>query len=271
MTNTLLEQKYAELSPRFDHWEKIKDLIDQNIDLMINFARSGHPGGSRSKVHALVALLFCGEFRWDIRHPEKAFGDRFILSAGHTVPLIYGTLAILNEAFRIKHAQTGDARYRLDPRFAVFQEDLARFRRNGGLSGHAEMQGKTLFLKWNAGPSGHGLPAAVGQALALKRVGASEVKVVALEGEGGLTPGASHEAKNSAWGLGLSNLFFLVDWNDFGIDDRPASSVVHGTPEDWFKPYGWNVFRAEDGSAWSDLAHGYLQMFGAQGTAPSGL
>ena len=271
MASMSLARKYAELSRHFEHWEKIKDLVDQNIDLMINFSQSGHPGGSRSKVHAFVALLFCGEFRWDIRHPEKAFGDRFILSAGHSVPLIYATFAILDEAFRIRHAQTGDDRYRLDPRFAVFQEDLARFRRNGGLSGHAEMENKTLFLKWNTGPSGHGLPAAAGQALGLKRAGAGEVKVVALEGEGGLTPGASHEAKNSAWGLGLSNLFFLVDWNDFGIDDRPTSSVVHGTPEDWFKPYGWNVYKAEDGSDWGELARGYLEMFDAQssGGAPS--
>ena len=261
MASTLVEQKYSELSRHFDHWEKIKDMVDQNIDLMINFSQSGHPGGSRSKVHAFIALLLCGEFRWDIRHPEKAFGDRFILSAGHSVPLIYATLAVLNEALRIKHAQTRDERYRLDPKFAVFQEDLARFRRNGGLAGHAEMEGKTLFLKWNTGPTGHGLPAAAGQALALKRAGAADVRVIALEGEGGLTAGASHEAKNSAWGLGLGNLFFVVDWNDYGIDHRPTSSVVHGTPEDWFKPYGWNVFKAKDGAAWSDLACAYLEMF----------
>ena len=49
---------------------------------------------------------------------------------------------------------------------------------------------------------------------------ASEVKVFAIEGEGGLTPGASHETRNTAWGLGLDNLVFLVDWNDFGIDDH---------------------------------------------------
>jgi len=267
MTRTTVEGKVAELSAHFGHWEKIKDLVDQNIDLMINFSQSGHPGGSRSKVHAFIALLLCGEFRWDIRHPEKAFGDRFVLSAGHTVPLVYATLAIFDEALRIKYEQTGDARYQLNPEFAVFQEDLARFRRNGGLCGHAEMEGKTLFLKWNTGPSGHGLPAAAGQALALKRAGASEVKVVALEGEGGLTPGASHEAKNSAWGLGLSNLFFLVDWNDFGIDDRPTSAVVHGTPEDWFAPYGWNVFKAADGASWADLTQAYLAMFAGQATA----
>ncbi len=264
MSSISVEQKLSALTEHFGRWEKIKDLVDQNIDLMINFSQSGHPGGSRSKVHAFIALLLCGEYRWDIRHPEKAFGDRFILSAGHSVPLVYATFAILDEAFRIRHARTSDDRYRLDPRFAVFQEDLAGFRRNGGLSGHAEMEGKTLFLKWNTGPSGHGLPAAAGQALGLKRAGAGDVKVVALEGEGGLTPGASHETKNSAWGLGLSNLFFLVDWNDFGIDDRPTSSVVHGTPEEWFRPYGWRVFNAADGSSWNDLARGYLEMFALQ-------
>lgn len=267
MAGSTVESKYAQLSAHFGHWEKIKDLVDQNIDLMINFSQSGHPGGSRSKVHAFIALLFCGGFRWDIRHPEKAFGDRFILSAGHSIPVVYATFAILDEAFRIKYEETGDAKYRLDPRFAVWQEDLARFRRNGGLSGHAEMQGKSLFLKWNTGPSGHGLPAAVGQALALKRAGAHDVKVVALEGEGGLTPGASHEAKNSAWGLGLNNLCFLVDWNDFGIDDRPTSAVVHGGPEEWFRPYGWNVFKAGDGSSWADLARGLLDLFAAQETS----
>jgi transketolase len=74
------------------------------------------------------------------------------------------------------------------------------------------MAGRTLLCKWNTGPSGHGLPAAAGEALALKRAGAGAVKVFAIEGEGGLTPGAGHEAKNAAWGLGLDNLVLLVDW-----------------------------------------------------------
>ena len=264
MTENRIEKRFNDLSVHFDHWEKIKDLVDQNIDIMINISQSGHPGGARSKVQALIVLLLCGEFRWDIRHPEKAFGDRFVLSAGHSVPLIYATLAIFDEALRIKYEQTKDEKYRLDPHFAVLQEDLARLRRNGGLSGHAEMEGKTLFLKWNTGPSGRGLPAAAGQALALKRAGAGDVKVIALEGEGGLTPGASHEVKNSAWGLGLDNLFFLIDWNDFGIDDRPTSSVVHGSPEDWFKPYGWNVCKAEDGANWANLTHALLSMFASR-------
>ena len=58
-----IEEKYRELSAHFPHWEKIKDLIDQNIDIMLNYRQSGHPGGSRSKVHALVVTLLSGAAR----------------------------------------------------------------------------------------------------------------------------------------------------------------------------------------------------------------
>ena len=53
---------------------------------------------------------------------------------------------------------------------------LLRLRKKNGLSGHAEMEGKTLFFKYNTGPSGHGSAPAVGQAFALKYVGADNVK-----------------------------------------------------------------------------------------------
>ena len=80
-------------------------------------------------------------------------------SPGTPSPSIYCTLAVLNEALRIKYEQTGDERYHVPTRErAVYWEDLLDFRRQGGLSGHAEMEGKTLFLKFNTGPSGHGSP-----------------------------------------------------------------------------------------------------------------
>ena len=255
-------QCYEALSEQFGHWEKTKDLIDQLIDIVLNYRQSGHPGGSRGKVHALLVAMLSGVMRWDIRHSGKRFGDRFILGAGHTVPLIYGTLAVLNEALRLRYEQTGDERYRIpkaDDR-ALYWEDLLDFRRRGGLSGHAEMQGKTLFLKFNTGPSGHGSPAAVGAALALKRAGAEGVKVFVLEGDAGLTPGAAHEAMNSAWGLALDNLYYLVDWNDYGIDDHPLSAVVPGTPTEWFDGHGWRVFSAESGSEWDSVTRAILSM-----------
>ncbi len=253
--------RYRELVPHFHRWEKIKDLIDQLIDLILNYRQSGHPGGSRSKVHALVSLLLSGVMRWDIRRPEKRFADRFILIAGHNVPLVYCTLALFNEALRIKYEQTGDERYRpAPPERAVFWEDLLNFRRNKGLSGHAEMEGKTLFLKFNTGPSGHGSPAAVGEALALKRAGAYGVKVFALEGDAGLTPGANHEAMNSAWAMALDNLYYIIDWNDYGIDEHPLQTTVYGTPADWFGSHGWRVFGCELGNDWGPVTQALLTM-----------
>ncbi len=237
----------------FEELERIKDVTGQLIDFTLNLRQSGHPGGSRSKMHMLWGLLLSGKMRYDIRHPENPFGDKFILSAGHTIPLVYAALTIIGETFKRRFEWTKDERFKIDPSRIVLLEDLLSFRHRGGLPGHAEFSGKTLFLKFNTGPSGHGLPPSVGEAFALKRAGLNDVKVWAMEGEGGLTPGASHESKNSAWGLGLDNLYWLIDWNNYGIDDRSTSSVVYGTPDDWFKSYGWNVVGAENGHDWESV------------------
>jgi transketolase len=174
---------------------------------------------------------------------------------------VYAVLAVLNEAMRERHRRTSEAVYAFpdEGKWALTWEDLTRLRRRGGLPGHAEMEGRTLFLKFNTGPSGHGMPPAAGEALALKLAGAGEVRVFAVEGEGGLTPGAAHETKNTAWGLGLHNLVFLVDWNDYGIDERPHSSVVYGNPVTWFKSHGWRTVGTEQGMEWPTVARVMLE------------
>jgi transketolase len=265
---TLARPDYESLSRHFHQWEKIGDLIDQCIDLMLNLRQSGHPGGSRSKVPLIVASTLGAGMRWDVRRPELAFGDRAVLVAGHCNPLIYAMLAVYNEALRIRHRETGDARY-LVPKAAeraLFWEDLLFLRHNRGLPGHAEMEGKTLFFKFNTGPSGHGAPAALGEALALKHAGAGEVRVFAIEGEGGHTAGAHHEVKNSAWGLGLDNLIYLFDWNDHGIDTFANSEVVHGGPREWFEPYGWRIAGTEHGENYAEITKALLEIVHAEET-----
>ncbi len=265
-----VETLYQEQARQFEKWELIKDVVDQLIDLMLNYRQSGHPGGSRSKVHAMLVTLLSGVMRWDIREPWKRFGDRFVLVAGHTAPLFYAVFATLNESLRVLAEKSGDSKYLVKGGRdrTLTWEDLLVLRHRGGLPGHVEMAGKALFIKFNTGPSGHGSPPAAGQALALKRAGAEGVKVFALEGEGGMTAGAIHETKNSAYGLGLDNLFYVLDWNDFGIDDQPISTVIHGTPLDWFEPYGWHVHEAKDGSAWPDVTRAILEM--VRGDHPKG-
>lgn len=257
-----IEQMYHNMEKFFPQWEKIKDMVDQCIDVMLNLRQSGHPGGSRSKVHMLLATMLSGVMRYDIRNPEKRFADRFILVAGHTIPLVYAALAVLNEALRRKFKQTGDKKYQIanDATTALYWEDLLTLRHNGGLPGHAEMAGKTMFLKFNTGPSGHGTPVAAGEAMALKLAGAHDIRVFAIEGEGGATTGVTHETQNSAWGLGLNNLFFLLDWNDYGIDDHRMSSIVSGAPAEWFGAHGWRVFGTEQGMDWAPVTRTILDM-----------
>jgi transketolase len=256
-----VDELYARSEAAFERWEVVKDVIDEAIDLTLNYRQSGHPGGSRSKVHLLLSLMLSGAMRWDIRRPWRPFADRFVLSGGHVVPLVYCTLAVLNEVLRARQEQDGGEAFAFpdDGRWALTWEDLLKLRHRGGLAGHAEMEGKTLFLKFNTGPSGHGMPPSAGEAIALKLAGAEEVKVFVVEGEGGLTPGASHETRNTAWGLGLSNLVFLIDWNDYGIDDPAISSVVPGTPESWFKAYDWRVTGTMEGSEWPSVTQAVLE------------
>ncbi len=252
---------YEALSANFGHWKKTGDLIDQCIDLTLNLRQSGHPGGSRSKVPFLVATTL-GAMRWDIRRPEHPFGDRFILVAGHANPAVYAMLAVYNEALRLRYAETGDEKY-LVPNAQERQlvwEDLLTLRHRGGLPGHAEMEGKALFFKFNTGPSGHGGPAALGEAAALMHAGAGEVRVFAMEGEGGHTAGCHHEVKNSAYGLGLDNLIYLMDWNDHGIDGFANSEVAFGAPADWFSSYGWRTAGAEDGESYEELTRALLEV-----------
>ncbi len=246
----------------FANWEILKDIIDQQIDLMLNYRQSGHPGGSRSKAHYMISLLLSGAMRWDIRHPEKRFADRFVLVAGHTVPLVYSILSTFNEAMRLMHEKTGDDKYLIagGADRTLTWNDLLDFRNVGGLPGHAEMAEKNLFCKFNTGPSGHGAPVCAGEAIALKRAGLGEVKVFGIEGEGGHTAGCWHETKNSAYGLGLDNLHMILDWNDFGIDPHSYSSIVHGSPRDWFASYGWDIHEAKDGSKWDDVTSALLEM-----------
>ena len=57
----------SKLKNNYQYWEITKDLIDQCIDITLNLSQSGHPGGSRSKVHGMLITLLSGAMRWDIR------------------------------------------------------------------------------------------------------------------------------------------------------------------------------------------------------------
>ena len=174
------ERLFAAAEADFARWEIVRDVVDECMDLALNDRQSGHPGGSRSKMHLLLALMLSGAMRWDIRRPWLRFADRFVLSAGHAVPAVYAALAVLNDALQARRELDEDEAFSFPDggRWALLPADLLTLRRRDGLPGHAEMAGKTLLFKANTGPSGHGMPPAAGQALALRMAGAGEVEGV---------------------------------------------------------------------------------------------
>ena len=126
---------------------------------------------------------------------------------------------------------------------ALAWQDLLGFRRRGGLPGHAEMAGQDALPEVQHRPlrprHARRRPARPWRS---SGPAPSRCKVFAFEGEGGLTPGATHETQNSAWGLGLDNLYFVVDWNDYGIDDHAVSAAsCTARPQDWFGAHGWRT------------------------------
>src|SRR3954468_18139902 len=57
-------------------------------------AGSGHPSSCFSGAD-ITAALFFGHMRFDPKNPHYANNDRFILSKGHTAPLLYAAWAEL--------------------------------------------------------------------------------------------------------------------------------------------------------------------------------
>ena len=66
--------------------------IRQDIISMIHSAKAGHPGGSLSAVEMVTALYF-HVMNIKPEEPQWADRDRFILSKGHSCPVLYASLA----------------------------------------------------------------------------------------------------------------------------------------------------------------------------------
>jgi transketolase N-terminal domain/subunit len=75
--------------------DQLKDTAKAIRRLIIKItteAGSGHPSSSLSAVEVVTALYFGGFLRHNIQNPRDPKRDRFILSKGHAVPVLYSAL-----------------------------------------------------------------------------------------------------------------------------------------------------------------------------------
>lgn len=209
--------------------------------------KSGHPGGSSSKVEQMLALLASGVLAFDPLEPKHPGRDRVVWSAGHCTPLLHATLALISEVL-IKSGQAVDK----EKLGTVLPSCLARFRHCDGPSGHVE---STYSLADACtGSSGHGFSAALGLAL-LQKTNGLDTKVFVLAGDAETEEGMSFEARNSIIAMGADNVIVSLDYNGFGIDG-PIMEVINQPYVNYWLASGWNIIEV-DGHNILELATAY--------------
>jgi transketolase len=185
---------------------------------MVHHAKVGHPGGDLSAADVLVTL-YLDVMRLRVAEPQWAERDRFIMSKGHCSASFYATLA---EAGLIPKEW-----------LASYMDPLSK------LNGHPD-RNKVPGVEANTGALGHGLPIAVGCALAAKMRRAAW-RTFVLTGDGELQEGSNWEAAMTAATYGLDNLVLIVDRNRIQQGDFTEKTIrMDPLPEKW-EAFGWRV------------------------------
>jgi transketolase len=158
------------------------------IQLNAGSPAGGHTGADLSQVEILTALYFrilnCAPDRTN--DPQR---DIYIQSKGHAVGGYYCVLA--------------EAGYFPTEWLPTYQHS------DSHLPGHPVRQ-KTPGVELNTGALGHGLPVAVGIALAAKKDN-SDRRIFVVTGDGELAEGSNWEAALVAAHYGLDNLVIIND------------------------------------------------------------
>nr|WP_322100060.1 transketolase [Geminicoccus roseus] len=193
-----------------------------NVLTTIGEAGMGHVGGDLSVTDILTTLFF-DVLKLDPARPDWADRDRFILSKGHCAVALYSVLAL---------------RGFIEPELLpTFGKPLSV------LNGHPNRR-KVPGVEANTGPLGHGLPIAVGCAIAARLSGRDWRTFVVL-GDGELQEGSNWEAAMAAGHRGLGSLTAIVDRNRFQQGaGTEATNRLEPLADKW-RAFGWDVHEVD--------------------------
>lgn len=194
----------------------------RNILKYIVGAKAGHTGGSLSCID-ILNVLYNGVMNVSPENFTSPDRDRYIQSKGHCVEALFVTLA--------------------DKGFFPESDLETLCKYQSHYIGHPTK--KVHGVEQNTGALGHGLPIAVGTALAAK-MDDKDFKVYTLLGDGELPEGSNWEAALTAAHYKLDNLCAIIDNNKLQITGTNAE-VCNTDPIDGkFETFGWAV-REVDG------------------------
>lgn len=201
--------------------EKAKE-VRKTLLTMIYTAQSGHPGGSLSAADILTALYF-DEMKIDPKNPKWEDRDRFVLSKGHTCPVLYTCLA-LKGFYGMEHIGT--------------------LRKYGSiLQGHPDMK-RTPGVDISTGSLGQGISTGVGMAIAGKR-DQKDYRVFVLVGDGESQEGQVWEAAECAVKYQLDNLVVFIDNN--GLQNDGTCDEIMPTQDiaSKFSAFGFDTYKID--------------------------
>ena len=190
---------------------------------MTHHAGIGHTGGDLSAADILATLYVGGVLRVRPDNPAWPERDRFIMSKGHCSGVFYSTLAARG-FFPVAMLKTY-----MDP--------------TSKLNGHPD-RNKLAGVEANTGPLGHGLPIAVGAALA-SRMSAKNWRVFVLTGDGELQEGSNWEAAMTAQHYGLDNLVVIVDRNRIQQGDFTESTIRMDPMAEKWRAFGFHTLEVD--------------------------
>lgn len=177
-----------------------------------------HLGSCLSCVELLTALYW-KELSIDPEEPDAPDRDRFVLSKGHAAPVLFQVLA--ERGF-----------------FPVGQ--LAEFGQAGSMfHEHPPKPGFIAGVEAATGSLGHGLPMALGMAIA-QRIKKSNSRCYALLSDGECNEGSIWEAAMLAAGQNMHQLTAIIDYNKWQATGRSQEIMaLEPLPAKW-RAFGWH-------------------------------
>lgn len=184
--------------------------------------KAGHLAPSLSSVEYLT-VLFRDFMQINKKNPKDDRRDRLIFSKGHGA---YAYYVILNQLGFIP------------------DEVLWSFNTKDSLLKGCLVENADFMIEASTGSLGHGLPIAVGMALALKMQKKTN-KVICVVGDGEMQEGSNFEALGLAYRFKLDNLLIIIDANnlqamdfvqDVALDNKKLSRIlsVYTSPENFY-------------------------------------
>lgn len=216
-------------TPDLAHLQKLAAQIRGRVIGLSHTAKTPHLGSSLSCIDILVAAY------WHLVNisPETASDpnrDRFILSKGHAAPALYATL---------------------EKRGIIPTEQLDGYCQAGSFLPEQPTPGKVPGIEAATGSLGHGLPMALGMALAAK-IKKQSYRAIALLSDGECNEGSNWEAAMMAPAQKLDNLLVIVDVNGWQATGRSSEVMALQPLKQKWEAFGWDAYEV-DGNDMSAL------------------